>query len=285
MKSGFILINKEKGISSSKIDYFLKKNYDLDKCGHLGTLDPLAVGLLVVGINKGTKLFKYFDNLDKTYILTVRLGATTESLDYEKEINNKIDTNLINQEEMIDNVLITFKKKYNQLPPIYSAIKYAGKKLYEYALNNQEINLKEREVEIYDIKRINNITYEEGSSYFDIMLHVSKGFYVRSFANELASKLNTIGMAHMIKRIQVGSFLLEDSISKEEFNFSKVIDPLDYLNFKRVELSNELYNKVINGVRLSLNECDDYILFEYNAEPIAIYKKNSNYYEMDELLK
>jgi len=116
-------------------------------------------------------------------------------------------------------------------------------------------------------------------------MHVSKGFYVRSFCVELASKLNTIGMAHLINRIKVRNFDINSSISKEDFNEDNIIDPFSYINFKEIEIDDVLYKKIVNGVRVYFNLEDEYIILKYKDERIAIYKKENGYYQMDELLK
>ncbi len=288
MLNGFILINKEKGISSSKVDFKIKKILDLKKVGHLGTLDPLAEGLLVIGINKATKTFKYFDDLDKKYILRLRVGDTSDSLDYEKEISSHIDTNLLGMEEYIDNELKKWISKYNQYPPIYSSIKVSGKKLYDYALKGIGVDINPRKVEIYDIRRISEIEVINNSSFFDIYMHVSKGFYVRSFAKDFCESINTIGMADNIKRIGVGKFKLEDSYTIEfvENGNYQIINPLNYLDYKIIKIDKETYKKVLTGSQLNFDFIQEYIILEFDNKFVAIYKydKDLNIYRIDLLL-
>jgi len=290
MESGLILINKKKKISSQKVDTILKRKYNLNKVGHLGTLDPLAEGLLVVGINRGTRFFKYFEDLDKVYILRIRLGATSESLDYEKELTNIIDCDLSNKEEYIDKLLNEYPKEYYQVPPIYSAIKKDGIPLYKYANKGETIDIKSRKVKIYEIKRISPIEVINNQTYFDIYMHVSKGYYIRSFSKEFGDLLNVPSMADNIKRIKVGNFKLENSFDiDEEINLEKeIIKSIDYLNFKEYKLNEKEYNDVLVGKSLIVKTCNDsYIHLTYNKESIAIYKLDDleNIYRMDLLIK
>lgn len=288
MKSGFALIDKSINISSQKIDSILKKKYNLNKVGHLGTLDPLASGLLVVGINSATRYFKYFENLSKKYILTLRLGATSKTLDREAELENVIDVDYRGKENIIDEYLKSSIKKYLQTPPIYSAIKVSGTPLYKYAIKNKEVEIKKREVEIYDIKRLSDIRYIDNQSFVDIYLYVSKGFYVRSFAKEIGEYLSIPTLADDIRRIQVGPFKIEDSKKLDDDLI--LINPLDYLCFNSIDIDNDLYKSVLNGQRLSsdlINFSNEFIILKYKNEPIAIYKKDNekDNYKLDLLIK
>ena len=288
IKSGFILINKPIKLSSQRVDSIIKKKYNLNKVGHLGTLDPLAEGLLVVAINDATKYFKYFENLSKKYILRLRLGATSKTLDNEGEITEAVDTNLMEKESYIDEILANFPRKYLQTPPIYSAIKVGGTPLYKYALKNEDVEIKKRPVEIYSLKRLSNIEYIDGSSYLDIELFVSKGFYVRSFAKELGDVLSIPAMAEEIKRVEVGKFNIDDSVSLDDE--IKILDPTTYLDFKEIEIDDKLYKIIINGSKLDpkiLNTKDDYVILKHKSLKIAIYKfeKDENIYRMDLLIK
>ena len=179
-------------------------------------------------------------------------------------------------------------KKYLQTPPIYSAIKVSGTPLYKYAIKNKEVEIKKREVEIYDIKRLSDIRYIDNQSFVDIYLYVSKGFYVRSFAKEIGEYLSIPTLADDIRRIQVGPFKIEDSKKLDDDLI--LINPLDYLCFNSIDIDNDLYKSVLNGQRLSsdlINFSNEFIILKYKNEPIAIYKKDNekDNYKLDLLIK
>lgn len=292
MKGGILLINKEKNYSSTKVDTILKKKLSTKKIGHLGTLDPLAEGLLVVLVDDGTKYNKYLLEGTKTYELVVRLGATSVSLDYESLLTSVTDFDYRGQEDILDKYLNSKIGKYIQYPPIYSAIKVNGKKLYDYALNNKEVEIKGREVEIYDIKRTSPISYEDNQSYFSLEVTTSKGFYVRSLAKEIGDYLNVPSMAHNIKRLKVGDFHIDNSIKVDDIDITNVkyINPYDLLNFPVIKLDDSNIFKVKNGQKLSVSLFDSheyYKIHNLNNEPIAIYKYNKDIdkYEIDLMVR
>ena len=289
IKLGFILIDKPLKLSSQRVDTIIKKKYNLNKVGHLGTLDPLATGLLVVGLNEGCKYFKYFENLPKRYRLRIRLGATSTTLDNEGELSNLIDTDLRGKESYIDSMLESFPKDYDQTPPIYSAIKKDGIPLYKYALKNKDVEIKKRHVSIYTLSRTSNIEYKDGSSYFYIDLFVSKGFYIRSFAKELGDTLNIPSMADEIRRIEVGPFKIENSISIDD-EINTILNPIDYLDFESIEIDDKLYKFIKNGSKLDKSitkQTKDYIILKHKDEIIAIYKYDSDeeLYRIDLMVK
>ncbi|MCF0125029.1 MAG: tRNA pseudouridine(55) synthase TruB [Clostridia bacterium] len=186
---GIIIINKPKGCTSHDIVYKIKKKLNT-KVGHTGTLDPMATGVLPLLIGKGTQCSKYLINHDKKYIATIQLGKKTDTADSEgnvieeKEIEeNKLETNTIKE------ILNTFLGKQKQTPPIYSAIKVNGKKLYEYARKGQTVEIKPREIEIYDIELLN---IEKEKKQIKIKVSCSKGTYIRSLCEDIAIKLETV---------------------------------------------------------------------------------------------
>lgn len=200
---GILLVNKEKGWTSNDVVQKIKKIVK-NKVGHTGTLDPLATGVLPLLIGKGTSLSKYLINHDKIYIATIKLGKKTETGDSEGKIieEKEIPTKVLTK-EYVENVLSQFVGKQSQIPPMYSAIKVNGKKLYEYARSGKKIEVKAREIEIYAIDLIevssknNEITFR---------VHCSKGTYIRSLCEDIAEKLNTVGFMKELTRIKVRRF-------------------------------------------------------------------------------
>ena len=287
IKSGFLLVNKELGMTSQKVDYLIKKKFDIKKVGHLGTLDPLATGLLVVGVGQATKYFKYFNESEKTYILGLRLGATSDSLDNETEIKGISLCDLKGQENLIDKALNDFNKEYDQYPPIYSAIKVSGTPLYKYAVKNKDVEITPRRVSIFDIKRVSDIRVIDGNSYVSIYMRVSKGFYVRSFACDFSKTLGYNGMADSIERVKVDSFDISNSKEVDDITMSDLIDPLTLLNFKRVEVLDTSRKYILNGAPYKLNQSinDEYIILSNKGEDLAIYKRDRSEYRLDLLIK
>ena len=210
---GIIIINKTKGCTSHDIVYKIKKMLN-EKVGHTGTLDPMAEGVLPILIGKGTLASKYLINHDKKYIVELQLGTKTDTADGEGRIVKQQPVNKeILTTKNIEKILQSFVGKQEQIPPIYSAIKINGKKLYEYARKGQEIELKPRKIEIYNIKLI-NYSVEEKQIKFEVFC--GKGTYIRSLCEDIAIKFGTVGYMKSLKRIQVGDFKIEDSITIEE---------------------------------------------------------------------
>lgn len=182
--NGVIIIDKPKEYTSHDIVYLVKKILK-EKVGHTGTLDPNATGVLPLLIGEGTKISKYLINHDKEYLATIKLGEKTTTLDSEGEIVEKkrVDENYINKEK-VQEVLNAFIGKVLQTPPMYSAIKVKGKKLYEYARKGIQVEIKPRQIEIYNIS-LEKIENNE----ITIRVKCSKGTYIRSLCSDIAEKL------------------------------------------------------------------------------------------------
>lgn len=225
--NGILIINKEKGCTSHDIVYKVKKIFN-EKVGHTGTLDPLAEGVLPILIGKGTLCSKYLINHDKKYVVNLALGQKTETADLEGKIieeKNIPDKSLT--QSKIEKVLKSFIGKQQQMPPIYSAIKVNGKKLYEYARKGQNVEIKPREIEIYDIKLM-NIDAQKKQIQFEVFC--GKGTYIRSLCEDIAEKLETVGYMESLKRIQVGDFKIEESSKIQELEENK--EDTKYLEVK-----------------------------------------------------
>ena len=256
---GIIIINKTKGCTSHDIVYKIKKMLN-EKVGHTGTLDPMAEGVLPILVGKGTLASKYLINHDKKYIVELQLGTKTDTADGEGRIVKQQPVNKeILTTKNIEKILQSFVGKQEQIPPIYSAIKINGKKLYEYARKGQEIELKPRKIEIYNIKLI-NYSVEEKQIKFEVFC--GKGTYIRSLCEDIAIKFGTAGYMKSLKRIQVGDFKIEDSITidelnniiqKNELDKTKTIITLEKLFEKipSIKLDNRKLELFLNGVMLT----------------------------------
>ncbi|AUB31459.1 tRNA pseudouridine(55) synthase TruB [Spiroplasma floricola] len=225
-KSGIFLINKPQNITSNDLIQKIKKKLGIDKIGHAGTLDPLATGLMVILVNQATKISNYLLSSDKSYVVTMKLFVQTDSQDItgnivEEETYKKISKSLV--KEII--------KKYNgyiydQYPPVYSAVKVDGKKLYEYARKNQEVVIKPRKV---TIKECELIEFNQKLGTIKLKVRSSKGTYIRSLVSDIAKDLETIATVSQLERVSSGGFLLENAKTIEEIEFSDLINMYDSL--------------------------------------------------------
>lgn len=269
--NGILIIDKPKGITSRGVVDTVVKKFNTKKVGHTGTLDPIATGVLVVCVGNGTKLVSELTCDDKEYISSVELGILTDTLDNTGNIL-KEENSIKTKEDIID-VLDSFKGKYMQEVPIYSAVKINGKKLYEYARENIDIKLPKREVEITNIELIGDIEYKNNKTLFKFRCSVSKGTYIRSLIRDVASRLNTVGIMTDLRRIRQGKFKIEDSITLEELNENRLIDIIDILDCKKIELTSDKEKEVLNGAIIDNTYNSEEVLFIRGNKAIALYKK------------
>lgn len=269
--NGILIIDKPKGITSRDVVNNVVKRFNTKKVGHTGTLDPIATGVLVVCVGSATKLVDELTSHDKEYIASVELGTLTDTLD---NTGNKISEEKCNKtkEEIID-ALNSFKGKYMQEVPIYSAVKINGKKLYEYARENIDIELPKREVEISNIELVSDIEYIDDKTYFSFKCSVSKGTYIRSLIRDIAHKLNTVGIMTDLRRIRQGKFNIENSVNIDNINENSLIDIVDGLDYKKIELTKTQEKEVLNGAIIDNIYDSDEVLFIKDSEAIALYKK------------
>lgn len=258
---GIIVINKPIGCTSYNIVYRVKKIFK-EKVGHTGTLDPLATGVLPILIGKGTKLSNYLMEHDKEYIATLKLGKKTDTLDAEGEVieEREVDDNIFNRDK-IDEVLNKFIGKIEQIPPLYSAIKVNGKKLYEYARNGQNVEVKPRQVEIYKINLL-NIDKEQKEIKFKV--NCSKGTYIRTLCLDIAEKLGSIGYMSSLQRTRVGRFKLEDAITIDELEKNEQNNEFlnkNLISIEAIFIDKEVINlddtkSFLNGVKIKIKKED-----------------------------
>ena len=277
---GIILINKEKNCTSNNVVNKVKHILN-EKTGHIGTLDPNATGLLPILVGKGTKLSQYLINHDKEYEVELKLGIKTDTADLEGKIieEKEVADNLLEKEKVLD-VLNGFIGKQKQVPPMYSAIKVNGKKLYEYARKNVQIELEAREIEIYEIK-LGTINQKENTITFTV--HCSKGTYIRSLCEDIAQRLGTIGYMKELNRTKVGIFNIENSISVEELEqnknnpeeLNKYIIPIErifiniYGNNNCISLNDRKLELFNNGVKLTY-DLSEGLYRIYNSKGVFI---------------
>ena len=271
--NGIIIIDKEKNITSRDVVNKVSKILGTKKIGHTGTLDPLATGVLVLCVGRATKLVDLITGYDKEYIAEVCLGTLTDTLDVTGNVLKEKVTKISKKE--IENVLNSFMPGYEQEVPIYSAVKINGKKLYEYARNNEDVILPKRYIKINSIKLISDIVYENDKTYFSFITNVSKGTYIRSLINDIGKKLNTFGTMVELRRIKQGNFKIEDSTPLDNIKIISLEEILK--DYCKVEVDEELYKKISNGVKIKNEYNKDIVVFTHNTKVIAIYKNEDNF--------
>lgn len=266
--NGIIIIDKEKNVTSRDEVNRISKKYNTKKVGHTGTLDPLATGVLVICIGSATKLVDLITGYDKEYIARCCLGMLTDTLDITGNILKEEDV-YFEKKDIID-VLNSFVGEYEQEVPIYSSVKINGKKLYEYARNNEDVVLPKRIVKINSIKLISDIECIDGKVHFSFITNVSKGTYIRSLINDIGKKLNTYGTMVELRRVKQGDFKIEDS--NKLFSIEDVLK-----KYYSVELDGIMYKKISNGVKVKNIYYEDIVVFTYNKKVVAIYKDDNGY--------
>ena len=270
MLDGIFLIDKEAGMTSRKVDNILGKRYGTHAVGHLGTLDPFATGLLVVAINKGTKLLTYLNDGDKVYEASLLLGEKTSTGDLEGEIIEKKEIPGISQAEL-DKVLSSFLGKSQQIPPKFSAIKVNGVPMYKAAIQGKEVEIKPREIMVYSL---------EGSvegNLIHFTAKVSKGTYIRTLGEDIAEKLGTVGHLIALRRTFVGDIPVSRAKKVDDIKEEDILSGIELIDLPKIELSDEEEWKAKNGQKLHLENKEDKVLLMKNNSPVAVYKrKNEN---------
>ena len=282
---GLLNIYKPKGITSHDVVAVVRKILGIKQVGHTGTLDPFAEGVLVVCVGKATRLTDYFEQ-DKAYLATVRFGADTDTYDIEGNIVKSYNKKITETE--IKEALKDFTGEIEQLPPIYSAIKVDGKKLYEYARNGETVEIKPRKVNIYNINLIN---FDEKTQTAKISVECSKGTYIRSIAFDLGQKLNCGGYLTELIRTKAGKFEVEQSVQlpvlfgdenkkylindgAKEILQKAIENPLKALSLPVFELQETDFEKIKHGNSIKFNNNDlksgDFLILVYNNHVAAV---------------
>ncbi|MCI8699918.1 MAG: tRNA pseudouridine(55) synthase TruB [Clostridia bacterium] len=269
---GILIINKEQGKTSHDIVHRVKKILN-EKVGHTGTLDPNATGVLPLLVGRGTLCSQYLIDHDKEYDVKLKLGKRTDTADIEGNIIEEkivLEENL--QEDKIKQILESFLGEQEQIPPMYSAIKINGKKLYEYARKGQTVELKPRVINIYQCKLIN---VDKEQKEIDFRVHCSKGTYIRSLCEDISNRLDTVGYMKSLNRIKVGRFLLQESITIEELE--KNYNNTDFMNKNfitieklfaqnpSIKVNSQRIKHFLNGVKLSF-KLEDNLYRIYNEQ-------------------
>lgn len=259
---GFLNVYKPQGMSSAAVVGKIKKKFNLKKVGHMGTLDPLACGVLPIAVGKATKMFDYFLNKKKTYIVNCEFGYETSSLDLGTEKIN--ETSFVPTLEDVVKATKSFLGKIKQQPPIYSAKKIDGKKAYELARDGKDVVLKDVEVEIFKFDCLNQIN----NTTFKFEIECSSGTYVRSLIRDLAYKLNTYATVVFLERTKTDFFdatnaIKLDDLLSSNINLENVLIKIEqtFKNIKQVQVDNLQFDKLKNGLIIKTNLSDENNVF------------------------
>ncbi len=269
---GFVIIDKEKDMTSFDVVYKVKKIFNTKKVGHSGTLDPMATGVLVVGVNRATKFLQFItDSSYKEYIADIKLGQMSDTLDTTGEITQDILVDEISDEQL-NQVIAAYIKTYDQIPPKFSAKKIDGKRAYDLARDGKEVVLKPCEVTIYDAKLIKRIDNENISVYFK----VSKGTYIRSLIDDIARDLGTIGIMSGLRRTSTDNMTIEQAKLIGELTTDDLIPLHDVarMMYSEIFVDGNLLRMVDNGVPLDVKDFITYPCIYSNKEtgqPVSIY--------------
>ena len=244
--TGFVNIIKPSGMSSAYAVGAVKKKFNMP-CGHMGTLDPMAEGVLPVGIGKASRLFQYLLDKEKTYVARFIFGKTTDTLDVTGQITET--TNVIPTLEQIKSVLYKFVGEIMQVPPVYSAKCINGKRSYELARQGKEVELEAKKVCVLGIECTNQISENE----FEFKIDCKGGTYIRSLVRDIAKEVGSLGVMSKLTRTKCGIFTMENGVELEEFKkFTEadtcIIAPDRAVNFEKLVLSKKQAQKILDGV-------------------------------------
>lgn len=279
IKNGILNIDKPQGITSHDVVDIVRKIFPGIKVGHTGTLDPIATGVLPICIGKATKLSDELLSENKVYKVKMLLGVETDTYDITGKI---VFANTLNEDEIyIKERIKRFIGKSSQIPPIYSAIKIKGKKAYEYARNGENVSLKPREIEIFNIDDIDvNLRKRQVS----FVVSCTKGTYIRSLVHDIGIKLGCGATMIELKRLKTGDFDINDSIDLYEFLNLEYLDMLDkivsieelYKDSKKINLKDKDYDKFLNGIAIKTDVPNGIVRVYENFRYKGLGKINDN---------
>lgn len=272
---GIILIDKPQKFTSRDVVNIVSKSLKIKKVGHMGTLDPIATGVLIIGVGRGTKLTDVLLNEDKEYVAEVTLGIATDTLDTDGKVIDKVKVNKISKDQLI-NILDTFIGNQQQEVPLYSSIKIKGKKLYEYARKNEEVTLPIRNINIKEIELIGDITYRDDIIKFSIKCLVSKGTYIRSLIRDIGIKLGYPACMSALRRTKQGSFkILECNNIDGEYRILSLREALK--DYPMIEVNPSMEVKILNGMKIDKFFSEEKVgILNNKGELIAIYRQDPN---------
>ncbi|MBP7211749.1 tRNA pseudouridine(55) synthase TruB [bacterium] len=272
MVFGFLNVYKPRGITSHDVVSVLRKVTKVRQIGHSGTLDPFAEGVLAIAIGKATRLIEYLND-DKEYVAEVSFGRATDTYDIDGKTVFESDKRITKKN--LENVIEHYRGEISQLPPIYSAIKVNGKKLYEYARKGEDVKIEPRKVTIFklEIKDFN-----EEKQIANILIKCSKGTYIRSLAHDIGKELECGAYLSRLIRTQAGKLRIENSTELEKLNSinevtTRLLNPIELLDLQENEITEEEQKKVLVGNSIKNNnefKNDEIIILTYKKQLSAI---------------
>jgi len=274
---GFLNVYKPTGMTSHDVVAILRRVTRIKQIGHTGTLDPFAEGVLPICIGKATRLIEYLDD-EKEYLAQINFGKTTDTYDLDGQTTFEYDKK-VSLEEVLDG-LEAFKGEISQTPPIYSALKVNGKKLYEYARSGEEVKIESRKV---TIEKIELKDFDQENQIAQVLIKCSKGTYIRSTAHDLGQNLKVGGHLTKLVRTQAGKFFVKNATLLEEIQTiedvqNKLINPLEIIGFEPVVINEAEHKKILNGTAIE-NKSDkikdeDMVILIYEDKICAIGQEN-----------
>ena len=291
MKDGFLIINKPQEMTSFDVVAILRKKLGMKRIGHLGTLDPMATGVLPIAIGKATKVMEYLEGDYKAYLGQFTFGITTDTEDIWGEILSESDASFVD-EDCIERALGDFRGEIDQIPPIYSALKVDGKKLYQYARAGEEVEIRPRRIYIdgFDFLGFSEETDGSEKKVGLFKIRCSKGTYIRSLAQDLGKSLGCACVMSGLTRTSVGDFGIRDALTIEDIGSleleeieTKVL-PVDspLVQFPKVLLGDWEAKLFTNGVPLRDNQWKgtDVTLPGFDEFPLPLPEEYSNLYRV-----
>lgn len=284
--NGILIVNKPKQMTSHDVVNIVRKSVGSKKVGHTGTLDPDATGVLVIAINEATKVIPFLEEVDKTYLCEITIGYATDTEDASGAITAMIPINCLTKEQ-VDEAFTTLVGSMDQVPPMYSAVKINGKKLYEYARNNIEIERTSRKITIFEINRTTDVELSDQSATFSFRVRVSKGTYIRTLCVDIGKLLGYPAHMKSLIREKSGNFSIEDAATIDDIKEKRIkIIPIEQSlsHIPQVVVSDDVMLKALNGMKLSLTNINSVssnqvVLLNKQGKLVAIYQKEEEMYK------
>ena len=270
MMQGILLVDKEAGMTSRKVDNLLQKRFLTKKVGHLGTLDPFATGLLIVAVGKATKCLPFLDSSFKTYEAELLLGSKTSTGDLEGEEILRKDPR-IHEKQEIEETLSSFLGESTQIPPMSSAIKVDGVALYKLAHKGQEIERKPRKIVISSIRLLS----QEGPR-IRFQAEVSSGTYLRTLGEDIAERLGEVGHLVSLRRTKIGSVDVRKAKRIAEVSEGDLLNPLPFITLPKIEATEKQSEAIKNGKAMILDSHESEVCLFFQEEALAVYAKGED---------
>ena len=293
MLNGIVVLNKDRGMTSSDCVYQLRKLLHIRKIGHAGTLDPEVNGVLPIAIGQATKLIELMHQEPKAYVGTGMFGLATDSYDLDGHVTESKEVESPFSREQIIAGMSKLTGKLEQVPPIYSAVRVNGMRLYEYARKNIPVQRPKRLVEVFNYQLTNDLRYDEEhkTQSFDFAIKCSKGTYVRSLVNDLGEILNMPAVMTSLTRIASSGFNINHAVTLSYIeenidNPEKWLQPIDefFKDYQTVELDPSQFDRVKNGAAIKLDINTPKVALRFNKKIKAIYRKVDSVYRPDLML-